>query len=62
MNKKISPRHNNAEVIFVNNMTMDVRAYFNTLPAAVRTAIVESGAKFDTVEQLKVLAESYMNK
>ncbi len=45
-----------------NNMSMDVRAYFNTLPASVRTAIVESGAKFDTVEQLKVLAESYMNK
>ena len=36
----------------MDNMTMDVRAYFNTLPASVRTAIVESGAKFD----------SYMNK
>lgn len=46
----------------MENMTMDVRAYFNTLPASVRTAIVESGAKFQTLEQLKVLAESYMNK
>lgn len=46
----------------MNNMTIDVRTYFNTLPASVRTAIVESGAKFDTVEQLKVLAESYMSK
>ncbi|MBR4891327.1 MAG: hypothetical protein IKU15_08590 [Clostridia bacterium] len=46
----------------MNNMSFDVKAYFNTLPASVRTAIVESGAKFDTVEQLKVLAESYMNK
>ncbi|MBR5321547.1 MAG: hypothetical protein IKU41_06875 [Clostridia bacterium] len=46
----------------MDNMTMDVRAYFNTLPASVRTAIVESGAKFQTVEQLKVLAESYMNR
>lgn len=45
-----------------NNMSMDVRAYFNTLPASVRTVIVESGAKFDTLEQLKVLAESYMSK
>ena len=44
----------------MDNMTMDVRAYFNTLPASVRTAIVESGAKFDTVEQLKVLAKAYM--
>lgn len=44
----------------MDNMTMDVRAYFNTLPASVRTAIVESGAKFETVEQLKVLAEAYM--
>lgn len=46
----------------MDNMTMDVRAYFNTLPASVRTAIVESGAKFDTVEQLKVLAEAHMNR
>ncbi len=46
----------------MDNMTMDVRAYFNTLPASVRTAIVESGAKFDTVEQLKVLAEAYLNR
>lgn len=46
----------------MENMTMDVRAYFNTLPASVRTAIVESGAKFQTLEQLKVIAESYMNK
>ncbi len=46
----------------MNNMSIDVRAYFNTLPASVRTAIVESGAKFQTVEQLKVLAEAYMNR
>lgn len=46
----------------MSNMSFDVRTYFNTLPASVRTAIIESGAKFDTVEQLKVLAESYMNK
>lgn len=45
----------------MDNMTMDVRAYFNTLPVSVRTAIIESGAKFETLEQLKVLAESYMN-
>lgn len=46
----------------MNNMSFDVRTYFNTLPASVRTAIIESGAKFDTVEQLKVLAEAYMNR
>lgn len=43
----------------MNNMNLDVKAYFDSLPVAVRTAIVESGAKFDTVEQLKVLAKAH---
>ena len=46
----------------MNNMSMEVKTYFDSLPVSIRSAIVESGAKFDTVEQLKVLAESYMNK
>lgn len=41
---------------------LDVQAYLDSLPVSVRTAIVESGAKFDTVEQLKVLAQAYMGQ
>lgn len=41
------------------NNNLDVKAYLDSLPVSVRTAIVESGAKFDTVEQLKVLAAAY---
>ena len=43
----------------MNNMNLDVKAYFDSLPASIRSAIVESGAKFDTVEQLKVLVAAY---
>ena len=46
----------------MDNMTMDVRAYFNTLPASVRNAIVESGATFKTVEQLKIVAKAYLER
>lgn len=41
------------------NNNLDVQAYLDSLPVSVRTAIVESGAKFDTVEQLKTLAAAY---
>lgn len=41
------------------NNNLDVKAYLDSLPVSVRTAIVESGAKFDTVEQLKVLVAAY---
>lgn len=41
---------------------LDVKAYLDSLPVSVRTAIVESGAKFDTVEQLKVLAQAYLGQ
>lgn len=60
MYKKLSLRHNNDEVIFMDNS--DVQAYLDSLPVSVRTAIVESGAKYDTVEQLKVLAQVYMGQ
>ena len=43
----------------MNNMNLDVKAYFDSLPISIRSAIVESGAKFDTVEQLKVLVKAY---
>ncbi len=43
----------------MNNMSMEVKTYFDSLPVSIRSAIVESGAKFDTVEQLKVLVAAY---
>lgn len=43
-------------------MNLDIQAYLDSLPASVRTAIVESGAKFETVEQLKVIAEAYLGR
>ena len=43
----------------MNNMNLETKAYFDTLPVSVRSAIVESGAKFDTVEQLKVIVQAY---
>ena len=44
---------------FMNNMNLETKAYFDALPISIRSAIVESGAKFDTVEQLKVLVQAY---
>ncbi len=46
----------------MENMNMEMKTYFDSLPVSVRSAIVESGAKFETVEQLKVLAEAYMGR
>ncbi len=43
-------------------MNLDIQAYLDSLPVSVRTAIVESGAKFETVEQLKVIAEAYLGR
>ena len=43
----------------MNNMNSETKAYFDALPVSVRSAIVESGAKFETVEQLKVLVKAY---
>lgn len=46
----------------MENMSLEMQTYFDSLPVSVRSAIVESGAKFQTVEQLKVLAEAYMGQ
>lgn len=43
----------------MNNMNLETKAYFDSLPVTIRSAIVESGAKFETVEQLKVLVKAY---
>ena len=46
----------------MENMSLEMKTYFDSLPVSVRSAIVESGAKFHTVEQLKVLAEAYLGR
>ena len=46
----------------MKNMNADVKAYFDTLPASIQTAIVESGATFKTVEQLKIVAKAYLER
>ncbi len=46
----------------MKNMNEEVKAYFDTLPASIQTAIVESGATFKTVEQLKIVARAYLEK
>lgn len=43
----------------MNNMNAETKAYFDALPISIRSAIVESGAKFETLEQLKVLVKAY---
>jgi hypothetical protein len=44
----------------MKNMSEEVKEYFDTLPKSVQTAIVESGATFQTVEQLKIVARAFM--
>ena len=44
----------------MNKMNDEVKAYFDTLPISVQTAIIESGATFKTVEQLKIVARAYL--
>ena len=46
----------------MENMNSEMKSYFDSLPVSVRSAIVESGAKFETVEQLKVLAQAYLGQ
>ena len=46
----------------MNKMNDEVKAYFDTLPISVQSAIIESGATFKTVEQLKMVAKAFMEK
>ena len=46
----------------MNKMNDEVKAFFDTLPISVQTAIIESGATFKTVEQLKMVAKAFMGK
>lgn len=46
----------------MKNMSEEVKAYFDMLPISVQSAIIESGATFKTVEQLKIVAKAFMEK
>lgn len=46
----------------MNKMNDEVKAFFDTLPISVQTAIIESGATFKTVEQLKIVAKAFIEK
>lgn len=46
----------------MNKMNEEVKAYFDTLPIYVQSAIIESGATFKTVEQLKIVARAYLER
>ncbi len=46
----------------MNKMNDEVKAYFDTLPISIQSAIIESGATFKTVEQLKMVAKAFMEK
>ncbi len=46
----------------MENMNSEMKAYLEGLPVSVKTAIIESGASFETLEQLKVLAKAYMGQ
>ena len=46
----------------MNKMNDEVKAYFDTLPISVQSAIIESGATFKTVEQLKIVAKAYLER
>lgn len=46
----------------MNKMNDEVKAYFDTLPISIQTAIIESGATFKTVEQLKIVARAYLER
>ncbi len=46
----------------MNKMNEEVKAYFDTLPISVQSAIIESGATFKTVEQLKIVARAYLER
>ncbi|MGN1123240.1 MAG: hypothetical protein ACI4RR_02770 [Eubacterium sp.] len=39
------------------NLTQNMKEYFNALPEMVQEAIIQSGAKINSLEDLKAVAE-----
>lgn len=46
----------------MNNLTPEMSQYLSNLPKSVQTAIIESGAEFDNLDQLKNVAKAYMGQ
>lgn len=44
----------------MQELSPEVKEYLKTLPISVQTAITESNAQIDTVEQLQTLAAHYL--
>lgn len=41
------------------NLTPEMNAYFNTLPEAVKESIIQSGAKINSLADMKAIAEGF---
>lgn len=41
------------------NLTQQMKEYFNTLPENVKESILQSGAKINSLEDLKAVAEGF---
>lgn len=41
------------------NLSDDMKAYFNTLPQSLQVTIVQSGAKINSLEDLKSVAKEF---
>ncbi len=39
------------------NLTQNMKEYFNSLPEMIQEAIIQSGAKINSLEDLKAVAE-----
>lgn len=40
------------------NLTQQMEEYYNSLPESIKASIVESGAKINSLDDLKAVAES----
>ena len=41
------------------NLTQDMQQYFNSLPQNVQESIIQSGAKINSLQDLKAVAEGF---
>ena len=41
------------------NLTQDMQQYFNSLPQNVQESIIQSGAKINSLQDLKTVAEGF---
>lgn len=43
------------------NLTQDMQEYYNSLPKAVQETIIQSGAKINSLQDLKTVADKFSN-